>query len=313
MQVKHKNNTLPLYENVKSVILIFFCTFMPEFNLLLHMKRNFFFFFILITGCIMTSCSEKLVKVVNHLENGELKIIEYLDINGNIVERNRMQGDVRVLFEEYVYIDNIIRAARFEAGDEMVSSVEYFYEDNILRRTRYFLNGAIYRLVVYRYDEMNRLFAEMQYDLRNELRNVTHFHYDVDGRLIAKVSVTKDSLPTQEFYNYDSQNNMVKSLKVYGSDTISMSAYAFNKKNLMIEHVEYQHGNLVKKVKYSYNPKGQLNKILYFDNVGYIVREEKTSYTARGLKNSLIITDYRNFEGDGKKVVDVWKYKYVFF
>jgi len=291
----------------------FFVLLYPNFNQLLHMKKIFGLVFSFVTLFLLSSCSEKLVKVINHLENGEVKMIEYLDINGNIVERNRMQGDVRVLFEEYVYIDNIIRAARFEAGEEMVSSVEYFYEDNILKRTRYFLNGAIYRLVVYRYDEMNRLFTEMHYDLRNELRNVTHFHYDVDGRLIAKVSVAKDSLPTQEFYNYDVNNNVVKSLRVYGTDTIAMSAYAFNKKNLMIEHVEYQHGNLVKKVKYSYTSKGQLSKILYFDNLGYIVREEKTSYGSRGLKSSLIITDYRNFEGDGKKVVDVWKYKYVFF
>jgi len=44
-----------------------------------------------------------------------------------------------------------------------------------------------------------------------------------------------------------------------------------------------------------------------------IVREEKTVYLSSGLIKSKTITDYRNFEGDGKKVTDVLTFKYTYF
>jgi hypothetical protein len=156
-------------------------------------------------------------------------------------------------------------------------------------------------LIVFRYDEYNKLFSEMHFDLRNELRNATHFHYDTSGICIAKVIVTKDSLPTQEFYNFDKNNNIISSVSICGNDTIQMTSRAYNKKNLMIENVEYQYGSLIKKSRYTYNSKGKITKVLYFDSHGYIVREEKTDYYRNNRIKKTTITDYRNFENEGEK------------
>lgn len=261
---------------------------------------------------LLSSCSEKLVKEIRQYENGHLKTYEYLDINGNIVERVRINNGIQLLREEYSYVDNKIRAAQFQSADNTVSSVEYFYDKDVLMRTRYFVNGTVLRLVVYRYNEFNQLFSEMHYDLQNELRNITHFHYDDAGHLIAKVIITKDSLPVQEFYNFDEAFNVISSVKIFGNDTIEQCAYAYNKKNQVIQFVQYQSGNLIKHVKYSYTG-SQLSKVLYLDKQGLIIREEKSKYQKGGRVVSKIITDYRNYDGDQKKIVDEVKYKYTYF
>lgn len=275
--------------------------------------RFVLFLFICSNLVFQTSCSEKLISEIHTYENGSLNSIEYLDIHGNIVERVRFADGLQILKEEYVYIDNRIRAAQFTSADESKSTIEYFYENDQLMRIRFFSGNKISRLIVFRYDEYGRMFSEMHFDLKNELRNATHFHYDSTGTCIAKVIISKDSLPTQEFYSFDGSKNIISSVSVYGNDTVKMLANAYNRKNQLIESIEYQYGSFVKKIKYSYSSKGLLNKVYYFDSHGYIVREEQTEYNRHSLKEKKIITDYRNFEGDSSKVVDVFIYKYEFF
>lgn len=273
------------------------------------MRQILFSIFAVLT---LISCSPRLAKEVRTYENGEISRIEYFDIHSNIVERLFIKGGTLVLKEEYIIIDNKLHKATFSQGNDVVYTIENTYENGNLVRTRYVSGGKVQTLIVYRYDENQRLYSESHFDIFRSLRKTIFYHYDQNNRLIASIIISQDdSLFTQKFYIYD-QSGISKEITIYGGDTLQLVEYKY-KKDLLTDKIIIENKVPAVHLKYTYNVHRKPKRIIHLDDNGFIVRQEEIRYNRYGYEKLRKITDYRVFDGKNKKQTDVITYKYQYF
>lgn len=270
---------------------------------------NFLIF--ILSLIIIVSCSPKLAKELRKFENDKLSLIEHYNIYGDIVERVYIKDGFIALKEEYFVIDNKIHKAIFSEGNDKIITIEYLYENDKLARARYISDNKVQMLIIYRYDEADRLYSESYFDIIQGLRKTTFYHYDSNNKCIAKINISQDdSLFKQHFFQYDN-SNLIREVTLYGGDTIHLINYQY-KKDLLTDKFIFDNRLLSIHLNYVYNIYRKPKKILHIEQ-GLIVREEKISYNLHGFEKKRKIIDYRVFNQPGKKQIDVIRYKYQYF
>lgn len=260
---------------------------------------------------IIVSCSPKLVKELRKYENDKLSLIEQYNIYGNVVERKYIKDGFIALKEEYVVIDNKIYKAIFSDRNDKIITIDYSYENDKLARARYISDNKVQILIIYRYDEADRLYSESYFDIIQGLRKTTFYHYDLNNKCVAKINISQgDSLFKQHFFQYDN-SNLIREITLYGGDTIRLVNYQY-KKDLLTDKFIFDNRLLSLHLSYVYNIHRKPKKILHIEQ-GVIVREEKISYNVYGYEKKRKIIDYRVFDKPEKKQIDIIKYKYQYF
>jgi len=264
------------------------------------------------TLIIFSSCSDKVLREMQKRENGEIVLTELYDTTANVIQRNRYSGGQKYLTEEYIFANGKIMHASF-MYENSLSEIQYFYVNNLLMKSVLSSQGQLQTLTEYTYNDDHLAEEILHHDVSSKQTELTKIEYNPEGKRSAVMIFRDEILTETELMFYDMNNHLNRKIRIVQSDTVSLTIYTYNENGKLSGFVSFSDGSEALKVSHFYNKQGLLSQTFYFDEFGFIVRKEKRKYNPKGFKKALIITDYRNFEGRGKKNVDRIRFRYLFY
>jgi hypothetical protein len=271
-----------------------------------------YLFFCFITLFIFTSCSDKVLKEMQKRENGEIVLTELYDKSGNVIQRKRYTHGQEYLTEEYIFVNGKIMHASF-VYENSISSIQYFYVNNLLMKYVVSSEGQIQTLTEYSYNDEQLAENIIHHDLATEQTDLTKIEYTPSGNKSVVMMFRDGILSQTDNMFYDDNNRLMRKIKIVHTDTVSQTTYTYNKTGKLSGLIRFSEGSETLKVNQFYNKNGRLYQTIFLDEYGFIVRVEKSKYNFKGLKKAIIITDYRNFEGRGKKNIDKIRFTYSYY
>jgi len=260
------------------------------------MKRNFIILIVagLIIGC--TNLKKTDLDELNLKSNVQSVFTLSYEAIDKFGEGDIVKGKLNSSGNEFICFDSI---------GNTISKIEYFIQE-IIDDYRYEYDGNGYKIKDLQYDENGKLYSWSStfvndsagkpliktekdgdktyytYDKNGRLvkekedYSYETYEYDINGNLIeSKRYVTLfnrflgNSPPTIYKYYYDSNNNQIRTER---KDWYRESKY--DEKNLETESISYKDNKIERKAKYCYNDKGDMVRIVVWNEEGVLVADQ---------------------------------------
>lgn len=224
---------------------------------------------------------------------------------------------------EYDSMGKLTQESYYDSYGSLTTRRGYVYNSfgDITEESRYNSNGRNnYRnTYAYKYDSDGKMLEKYSYSSSGSLVSAQKYCYNLSGNLVEDWSYGSDgTLGTQR--KYDSQGNLIEEY-IPGSEWYEK--YTFDSSGKRLEFSYNRYGNKGKAT-YIYDSVGKLLEIVYYDSVGMVSSNEKTTYDLNGnpvngpYLNSDGLIEYaenRVYDSLGNKIMDEYqycRYKYVY-
>ena len=268
---------------------------------------------LILPGCIFSQVEsyylgEKLIERVCHQKIKEIKGEMYKYANGKMESNSK-----EVFLYGFDEKGNLIRKQMYSLRkNKIIANYEYKYDDvNVLiEETEYDASGSASLKCKYRYNSQGNLIERTKLKLNGKLSSTVLYKYNSDDQLIGEEWYSKNgTIYEDKKYNYNLGGKLSEEIHYDNNGVVNTHyLYNFNELNLLSEKRSlYTDGNIYEKWVYEYDDDGKLAKEFhYFSDL-------KPEYFIEFIYDDLKNVNEFNLYTETGKISKTFKYIYTYY